>query len=387
MDRDRLSDLLKHPSHTAKQDVSDLRDMVERYPWFSAAQLLLAVGQHGSGDVLANSRQTPAAQLPSRAVLYDLVHTEKARQSPGTETGQTPEKTTGPDAPTPLGAKAGPLQSTLPAAPSSPEILPAVPEVHAPPPAAVSTAAEMASFKAEAPETTIVPAEQPTHPEGTGTLVPPAAQEAGILDQQMREAIHASGYDLGKYAAPQPGPAKEPPPRSILPPTPAQQLATAPPQEATAPEVPREQPVPVPIPQGGRLTFTNWLSRSASPEEAVAGIPAEITSATPVPEVPLQQVPTIAKAPLLSTAELMDQFIRQSAPAAKSKAAFFKPQAVAKKSLEDHGMVSETLARILEQQGNFDKAKEVYERLAWKHPEKSVYFAALSKALEGRLNK
>jgi TolA-binding protein len=49
--------------------------------------------------------------------------------------------------------------------------------------------------------------------------------------------------------------------------------------------------------------------------------------------------------------------------------------------------VTETLARIHEQQGNYAKAIETYRRLALKYPDKSAYFAGLSKALEARLNK
>ena len=90
----------------------------------------------------------------------------------------------------------------------------------------------------------------------------------------------------------------------------------------------------------------------------------------------------------LDQKEIMDHFIQHSTPARTTeKAVFFNPQQAAKRSLQDDGMVSETLARIHEKQGNFAKAREVYDRLALKHPEKSVYFAALSKALEARSNK
>jgi tetratricopeptide (TPR) repeat protein len=90
---------------------------------------------------------------------------------------------------------------------------------------------------------------------------------------------------------------------------------------------------------------------------------------------------------LPSPEEIMDRFIQHESPAPiKAKAEFFSPQQAAKKSLLDAGLVSETLGRIYEKQGNFAKAKEVYEQLAQLDPRKSVYFAALSKALQGRMN-
>ena len=81
MDRDRLTELLQDPSQVAKQDLAALRTMAERFPWFSGAHLLLAVGESETGDVLANdSRSLPAAFLPSRSVLFDLVHKEEPRE-------------------------------------------------------------------------------------------------------------------------------------------------------------------------------------------------------------------------------------------------------------------------------------------------------------------
>jgi hypothetical protein len=47
-------------------------------------------------------------------------------------------------------------------------------------------------------------------------------------------------------------------------------------------------------------------------------------------------------------------------------------------------MVTETLARIYEKQGNVAKAIAAYKRLAERHPEKRAHFLGLAAALEGK---
>jgi hypothetical protein len=50
----------------------------------------------------------------------------------------------------------------------------------------------------------------------------------------------------------------------------------------------------------------------------------------------------------------------------------------AAKSLEDRETITETMAQVLLQQGKFEKAAEIYQKLALRVPEKSAYFAALA---------
>ena len=50
---------------------------------------------------------------------------------------------------------------------------------------------------------------------------------------------------------------------------------------------------------------------------------------------------------------------------------------MARKSVEDKGSyVTETLAEIYAKQGNVKKAKEIYQQLSLKYPEKKIYFAS-----------
>ena len=79
----------------------------------------------------------------------------------------------------------------------------------------------------------------------------------------------------------------------------------------------------------------------------------------------------------LSRKELIDRFILENPSISRPKAEFYNPISVAQNSITDQeNIVSETLAKIYEQQGYFEKAISIYEKLGLKYPEKSRYFAA-----------
>ncbi|MGB3868669.1 MAG: tetratricopeptide repeat protein [Flavobacteriales bacterium] len=372
MDRDRLTELLQDPSQVAKQDLAALRTMAERFPWFSGAHLLLAVGESETGDVLANdSRSLPAAFLPSRSVLFDLVHKEEPRE-PSTlriVKDEEPLEESFPTSGIPVPKIAEPTDATRP--------LPA-------------------SFRNErrSPDVTHVPFEQDANPlkdEGSVVKKTPEAEkldtEREVLVRQIVEAVRASGYDLGQLAGLVP-PSAPPVPKVSVPSleTIKSNIEPSPPADlpGPVPDVRSERLAPGP---NTRLRFTDWLSQDAFVQPERTPSTASIT-ATPTEPPTSSPAPPSSIPVALDQKEIMDHFIQHSTPARTTeKAVFFNPQQAAKRSLQDDGMVSETLARIHEKQGNFAKAREVYDRLALKHPEKSVYFAALSKALEARSNK
>ena len=389
MDRERLTELLQDPSQVAKQDLTALRTMAERFPWFSGAHLLLAVGEHETGDVLANDRHsTPAAFLPSRAVLFDLVRQEEQKRT-------APLRVVKDDVPLPTVAP--PPEPAPVAEPKAvePEVQTRIPEevVQAVMPEAPIAALPEEEATAASPDP-IAPAPPPTAPSATEKIQAPPDPAAAILELQIQQAILATGYDLGRYEAP-PAAAAPAPPEAIPPaptPLPPVQEVIVEMAAAPSPASAKDEPAPAlrPISPGTRLRFTDWLERS---EDELYNAPPPIPAQPPASEIPAPAVPppspvVAAISPDLSPEELMEQFIQRSSPLpTAAKAEFFTPQQAAKRSLQDAGLVSETLARIHEKQGNFAKAKEVYDRLAVKHPEKSVYFAALSKALEGRMHK
>lgn len=81
--------------------------------------------------------------------------------------------------------------------------------------------------------------------------------------------------------------------------------------------------------------------------------------------------------PILTKKELIEKFIKEEPSISRPKPDFFDPVKVALSSREDQpGLVTETLARVHIQQGNIDKAIEIYRKLSLNFPEKSAYFAA-----------
>lgn len=84
--------------------------------------------------------------------------------------------------------------------------------------------------------------------------------------------------------------------------------------------------------------------------------------------------------------ELINRFIKEEPRIRPQRQEFYNPDQMAKRSVEeDEDLISETLARINENQGNYRKAIRMYEKLSLRMPEKSTYFATRIKELKLKL--
>ena len=84
--------------------------------------------------------------------------------------------------------------------------------------------------------------------------------------------------------------------------------------------------------------------------------------------------------------DVIDKFIQEDPKIKPKKSEFYSPINMARLSVvDDSDMVSETLALIYVEQGNYNNAISTYEKLSLKNPEKRSYFANQIKFLKQKI--
>ena len=271
MTQDQFYTWMNDPSAMNEASISQLREVIKRYPYFQAAQLMLAKNLKAQNHIdQLNQLQLAAIMAPDRKVFHDYLH-DKKKPKP----------------------------------------------------------------------TTVQPREEVQSAENHDVV-----QES----EESTEVQHESIYDL-------------------IPEPVVYQLETA-----DLPDPPESTNVEEEVVEPEELSFVEWLdyTKTGKTTSTSTSKPAE-TESKPIPS--------------LSNIDIIEHFLTQQTEAPKKRAEFFNPQKAGAKSLqEDFTVVSETLAKIYFQQEKYELARQSYQALSLKYPEKSVYFAARLKEIDEKLN-
>ena len=99
MNRNDFIKLIRDPAAIDRQMTGEIRELLDLFPWFQSAHLLLLKGLHNTGDVkFENQLRLSAVHLPDREVLYYMLYNPLIRSVAATVTNE-PEPVLQPEQP------------------------------------------------------------------------------------------------------------------------------------------------------------------------------------------------------------------------------------------------------------------------------------------------
>ncbi len=318
MTREHLISLIRGKSVFHKEDIGNLKDLVNRYPYSSTFRILYLKALKEHDDIHYTEKlRNFTFRTPDRKKLYDLLYRSSSEKPH--------------------------LQKTLPAI-STPE------EEEKPlPHPSQEEASDIPLEKAHPQSEEDSSASYPAPPEKSGENDPESDARpdpertlekeimVSAVQQQLYKEIEA---DLEETREKKGEKGKD--------------------KTETSPE--KKEREEMPSTPSSRPRFSDWLTPSEEGDRATAG---------------LQE--TKAENPLSKDQEDLEairDFVTSERSKKQDKVDFFSPSEMARKSTEeDPTLVSETLAEIHVQQGHYQKAVEAFEALKSKFPGKSDYFA------------
>lgn len=321
MNKSEFINHLEEPNKLGASQIEDIQSLVQDYPYFQSAHLLLTKAFHQSENFnFENQLRKTAAYAANRKVLHELLFSESIQEEPDQNIIEEPN----------------PTETTEDIVPEASE-----------------TEEELNSNTIEesVPENKEIKSEEPEEiKENEETVESDITEkkketESNELEQQiLTSAINSSillevsdEIDLNDFPV---------------------STAKATEQEVEVVEPYKEQQ----FDESESHSFSGWLSHFKDEE----------------PEKPLWD------------SEEETQRIKilvENQSNLPQKHEFYSPSKMAKLSVQENDdLVTETLANIYADQGNFEKAIKSFEKLQLKYPEKKIYFAGRIKKIENQLN-
>lgn len=242
----------------------------------------------------------------------------------------------------------------------------------------------------EQPSAYVIEADEQAHEEPSNDNIrdiparPASADLPTEVGKPTAKVLYIKGGNIEPNPAPRPAPAERPQPHELYRSSPTPQPIYTPPAQPIEPVPPSVDAPITPAASGENNGPSLRTNRELGLKEVIKPSKKGKKSR---PASDNTQNQAEKKLPGKNEQiKIIEQFIQQE-PRITPMKAYNNPVNMARKSVQESDeLVTETLAAIYAQQGNFEKAISFYEKLSLKIPEKSAYFAALIKDLKNKLN-